>query len=235
MTVLRSKNRSLDLQQWRTGLKRLCDDIWMELLALGGGVEVPVNIPANVSEDLSQEKRGASWMSPAYTVPAQEPLFQLIYKTRKLADVDHSRAGNSLVWNRIQCNEFLAKTGKIIEKIAVACHTIPAPPVRGTTMMDTLIRNTSQRRNYYKEHGKSVFIFFNTKTSSITGHDGFTVAYLPDQLAKVLDYYLLVVRPLEYLIATGIFHLQQQDLYTNYLYVKDGVRISASQFGNVFK
>ncbi|OSX56002.1 hypothetical protein POSPLADRAFT_1161584 [Postia placenta MAD-698-R-SB12] len=123
----------------------------------------------------------------------------------------------------------LAEFTVINEELAILCHMLPAPPPRGTELVETRIRNGQIPRNLYKDRG-TWLIHIHVKTTNITGNLSFVPTLCPPRLAKLLDWYLLIARPLETLLAAQVYDSEFTPLYHEFLFCQHGHVLTSRQF-----
>ncbi|KAF9644004.1 hypothetical protein BDM02DRAFT_3103599, partial [Thelephora ganbajun] len=200
----------------------------MEAFTLGN--RLVMSIPDDLCCDKNNSTWGNTWAKPQFTTPQTLPLiFEMEqYKTWSLSTVDPSTG--HIQWDIAQCHAFMGKIKEIIRLLGFLNYFIPGPPARGTELILDRIYNTQVKRNYYMDFGWMLVARRYSKTSSITGRDSLTAAFMPKQLAEVNQYYQLFFRPLEQLIAAQIYPAEQASLYHEFMYLLGGNRWTPDQF-----
>lgn len=233
MTSLSCQGKNLELDRWRKGTVQAMEDLESLLKEISGGELLNLNIPPNLSENLDKEDFGYSWVQLGpFTSPAEQALFRAIGQKFNLTSKD---VNGKLVFNRPQCRSLEVKIHECQKLLLFLLKTAPAPPLRMKQYIDMRISNSQRPRNFYKDHGRNLVIIFDSKTTSQTGQDAFVCAYLPPRLARALDYFMVLVPELEYVMAAHLYPSESKDLYKEFLFVSFGKRFTADEGTQIFK
>ena len=218
-----------------SGIQKMSGDLEAQLYGLTGGKEVGYTLPKNHVDDLSSTARGMSWMDRCKTMPRDQGLMYHMIK-EGLWNMSVLTPEGGLSWNRVACQEFMDRAAKIVDLIIMLIHLGVGPPVRGEELVQDQITNGVQIRTIYVTFGQMLAIRRRSKTNNARGIDAFNICYFPQRLTHLICYYLLVVRPLERLVAWELYKDRKKCLdYDLYLYVKHGKRMTSEQFSTTLR
>jgi len=196
---------------------------------LSGGKPVKYNIPEKHVDDLASMERGKSWMHASYTEPREHALMRAMVLEGRW-NLTWVNEDGSLTWNRTACMDFMEKTSEIIDLIITLVNMGSGPPLRGEDIVRDQIRNGIQPRTLYLCFGQMVAIRRHSKDMNSKGIDPFNICYFPKSLTDAICYYLLVVRPLETLMAKHLYEDEAKvQQYNLFMYVRRGERMTSAQ------
>ncbi|OSX55738.1 hypothetical protein POSPLADRAFT_1163526, partial [Postia placenta MAD-698-R-SB12] len=180
------------------------------------------------TENMTNRDLGYGWMELPNLLAKSFPLLEILqdHPHFKICEVEHN---GKLHWIHRGIMAVLAEFTVINEELAILCHMLPAPPPRGTELVETRIRNGQIPRNLYKDRG-TWLIHIHVKTTNITGNLSFVPTLCPPRLAKLLDWYLLIARPLETLLAAQVYDSESTPLYHEFLFCQHGHVLTSRQF-----
>lgn len=228
MTIVQFNGSQVEIKELVAGVRSMHESLKEKMYALTGGEPVKYIIPTDHVDDLSSTGRGKSWLQAAYTEPREHALMRSMVAHNKwnLSFVEDG----SLTWNKTACRDFMRKAAEIVDLIITLVHIGSGPPLRGEEIIRDQITNGIQPRTIYLCFGQIVAIRRHSKDTNAKGMDPFNVCYFPQSLTDSICYYLLVIRPLERLVAQQLYQdeskVQQYDLF---LYVKEGKRMTSNQ------
>jgi len=238
-------NRELDVVQVRgsqvrikalvSGVQSMLSSLNKKMHGLSGGNPVKYSIPEKHVDDLSSMERGKSWMHSSYTEPREHALMQAMVREGQW-NLTWVNEDGSLTWNKAACTEFMEKTSKIIDLIIALVHMGSGPPLRGEDVVRDQIRNGIQPRTLYLCFGQMVAIRRHSKDTNSKGIDPFNVCYFPKSLTDAICYYLLVIRPLETLVAKHLYEDEAKvEQYNLFMYVRRGERMTSNQLSSTLE
>ena len=233
MLTVQVRSVQVHIPKLLDGVKSMLEDLRRRLYGFSDGRPIEFYIPEDLADDLTSTSRGDSWMSSAHTLPREQALMRHMTSTGswRLSTIE----GDELRWNRLACEEFMDKAAKVVELIATLVHIGAGPPCRGTEQMADRITNGIQPRTLYLSFGRLLTIRRHTKNTHASGLDAFNVCYYPQALTDLITYYLLVLRPLERVVAEVIYGAAAADTYDMFLYVHRGLRMSSTAFSLVLE
>ena len=232
MTIMQHRSYQVVISKLTGGVQTMFDDLVKKMHKLSGGRPVEFSIPENHIDDLSSFGRGRSWMDNCQTTPRDHALVEAMARN-DLWNMGE-RVDGKYVWNPMACADFMRKVGEIVDLIITLVHLGSGPPVRGEELVVDQIENGIQPRTLYLVFGQMLAIRRRSKDTNRTGIDSFNACYFPKKLSDAICYYLMVIRPLEKLVAEQLYPKAEDRLdYTLFLYVKDGKRMTSDQFSAV--
>lgn len=227
---LQHEKYRLKISHLTEGVRKMLEDLLKQMHSLSGGNPVKYSIPEDHVDDLTSTARGNSWLDGCHTEPRDHALMHAMVKggTWGLSTVNED---GGLAWNKVACEEFMDKAAEIVDKIITLVHLGSGPPLRGEELIRDQISNGIQPRTIYLVFGQIMAIRRHSKDTNLRGVDAFNVCYFPKSLTDAICYYLLVVRPLERLVAWQLYQDRKKCLdYNLYLYVKHGERMTSTGF-----
>jgi hypothetical protein len=235
MDTVQFKRVQVKIKSLVSGVQSMFDTLKEKMYDFSGGRPVKHTIPQDHVDDLSSTQRGKSWLQAAYTEPRDQALMrEMVFQDRwTLSSVDDD---GTLRWNMTACGDFMRKAADIVDLIITLVHVGSGPPLRGEEITRDQISNGIQLRTLYLTFGQMIAIRRHSKDTNSKGMDSFNVCYFPKCLTEAICYYLLVIRPLEKLVASRMYTnevmVQQYDLF---LYVKYGKRMTSTQFSTTLE
>lgn len=91
----------------------------------------------------------------------------------------------------------MEKFAKINDNLAVLLHCLPGQPSQASELMDTKIRNSTRPRTCFRKHGELWFVTRRVKYENQIRKEVFIPTKVPPLLQQLLEYYLLLIRPVE--------------------------------------
>ncbi|KAF8512013.1 hypothetical protein BU17DRAFT_14914, partial [Hysterangium stoloniferum] len=106
------------------------------------------------------------------------------------------------VWNRTGCDGFLQRCQKILEDLLVVVHFTHGQPSRGEELLSTTIVNMpNSPRTIVAFDGMIMTAIRADKTAGISGRGKVKPHWMPLELGPMFVWYLLVLRPLQIMVA----------------------------------
>ncbi|KAH9833103.1 uncharacterized protein C8Q71DRAFT_713220, partial [Rhodofomes roseus] len=178
MSKISCLGTTLELSRLRTGLQKICSSVESRMEKLCNGNLLPISVPADLTEDLTDIRPGFSWLKQG---PFMEPKLGLLevlftHPDYSLATVDQFGVFR---WKHQGLRKLRGDIAALTEELAVLCFMTPAPPPRGTEFVDTRLSNAQIPRNVHKSFG-TWFIHQRTKTSSLTESLSWVPTLCPD-------------------------------------------------------
>ncbi|EED81164.1 predicted protein, partial [Postia placenta Mad-698-R] len=152
MTELACDGNNLQLSRLRFGLNAIALDIETRINKLMNGHTIPINVSDSLTENMSNRDLGYGWMELPNLLAKSFPLLEILqdHPHFKICEVEHN---GKLHWIHRGIMAVLSEFTIINEELAILCHMLPAPPPRGTELVETRIRNGQIPRNLYKDRG----------------------------------------------------------------------------------
>ena len=234
MDTVQYRRVQVKIKRLVAGVQSMLEDLNHKMYALSGGKPVKHAVSADHVDDLSSTERGKSWLESAYTEPREHALMHsMVFQNKwNLSWVDED---GTLKWNATACRDFMGKAAEIVDLIITLVHVGSGPPLRGEEITRDQIRNGIQLRTIYLSFGQIVGIRRHSKDTNARGMDPFNVCYFPKCLTDAICYYLVVIRPLEKLVACQMYDGRAVEEYDMFLYVKHGRRMNSTQFSTTLE
>ena len=233
MSSVTCEGRTLALYRLRAGIRKITESIQERMKRLTRNTEIPVTVPAELSENLADDKAGTSWLQLGRFTPKELPLLEILlsHPDYTLAHVD---SFGVFRWNHPGLHKLRHDLSELASELAVLCFLTPAPPPRGTEFADTRITNAQIPRNIYKDHG-TWFIHHRTKTSGLTESLSWVPTLCPETVSALLDWYLVVARPIECIISQVLDGEVDHALHNEFLWMMNGKQLDSEQFSHILE
>lgn len=215
------------LNDVRAGLAQAVADVASMLKVVVG--EVACKIDEGFSESFSVASMQHSFLNHA----GLERQHLVVLGRLMDADSPHQLCdvrGGEVHWKIANCVKLLNFCEKINELLTVLCFMVPSQAPRGSEFVDFRIRNSDNLRNVFFSWGVWL-INQRLKTSSVTESYDFLPMLCPKSLERVLLDYLVLVRPIEAILAEVCWGVEARATYEEFLWVRNGRRLSADSFG----
>jgi hypothetical protein len=226
---------TLHVPTWISGLHALYAEVQRDINLLCQGQEIPINIPDQVPDDWTVETRKYSWLNHGEFVGETRPLVRILLADPelKLASVD---IGGKIQYNFGAMHKVMQVAAEINKKLSVLGFATSGQPPRGSEFMDLKLKNSTRPRNYF--HGNSGDTWFVTrrvKFESLIRREVFVPTKLNPLFAKLLQFYLLVIRPMETEFAWILWGEETSHLYDEYFWVDMGHRTQEEHFSQTLQ
>lgn len=232
MTIMQHQKYQVVISNLTEGVQKMFDDLLENMYALSGGEPVEFTVPKNHVDDLASTVRGESWLAGCHTTPPDHALMESM--ARKDLWSMSCAVDGKLLWNEIACLDFMRKAAEIVDLIITLVHLGAGPPLRGEELVLDQIENGVRPRSIYLIFGQMLAIRRRSKDTHARGVDSFNPCYFPKKLTDAICYYLVVIRPLEKLVAEKLYPKRKDPLvYNLFLYVKEGKRMTSEDFSSV--
>ena len=129
--------------------------------------------------------------------------------------------------------EVMNQASKIIDSLAILCATLPGQVARGAEFVEHKIRNSTRPRTFFRNHDATWLVTRRLKTENLMRRESFIPSKLPPELQEILDFYLLVVRPVEIDFARRLWGNERALFYHEYLFVSHGQRFTSEKFSKL--
>jgi hypothetical protein len=225
--------KPLHIYAWREGLQKLHNDVEARILKVMKGSPIPFEIPDDIQDDMTDTRRGHSWLQHGCFTKEPNPLFQryLDDPEEKLAyigpdDKFHVQSGRAL--EVMEDMEFI--------NIGLCClhNQVNAQAYRGTSLSDLRLRNSYRLRNHNRHHGRSRHILQCTKTTNTHDKDIFLPILIARRLQRLDDMYLVILRPMEEILAYALWGKTSWKLYREFMFVQMGQRLTENKLYRQF-
>src|SRR5204862_2215468 len=184
-------------------------------------------IPDIVKDDMTEQRRGYSWLDNGHFVQ-DRILLQILMND---ADLNLCVKGSGgLIFNGAAMMKVMGEMAAINANLSILCHSLPGQPARASEFIEHKIRNSTRGRTFFRQHGADWLVTRRVKTEYKSHQEAFLPSKVPPELQQLLDLYLLCVRPVETDFARRLWGDEVALLYHEYLFVQYDMRMTEDQF-----
>jgi len=221
-------DKTLSIVKWRIGLRKLADEVTEELDALCLHQTFGLDLDADVYDDWSNDHRGYSWTKNGKFIDDSRSLLAALLREQKsdLATIDEFgelRFKRSKVW------EFINKCDVVNEKLSMLAFFTAGQTSRITEFVEHKFSNSTRPRTLFRDHETLWLAVRRLKTENILGKETFLPMKCYPELSKLLQRYLLVVRPVEAEFINILKGRKQYQVYMEYIWTKAGDALKPKQ------
>ena len=213
---------TLDIENFRSGLKALLLEAIKEIDILCCGLDSELVIPSAVPDDWRNDKRGYSWVSHVQQLQTSitaTSLVQKIFENPSNQVLSLNKSGKKAITNPAAIMRYMKSCKSINQKLALLCYFLPGPSQRISQFIEHKYANSTRPRTLFRDM-KDLWLVIR-RSKSDKGKDIFSPLKLPPILTKLLEKYLLIVRPFEMVMASLQNRNTSLPLYQEYLWVQD--------------
>ena len=191
--------------------------------------DIPIHIPQNLADDMSNTSRDYSWLDNATFTEKSYPMLEgyLNDPSQRLCWRDQD---GKLHFHAATASAVMKKTALINRGLSILNDVVNSLPARGTEFTDHKIRNSWRRRACYRDQGRLRWVNQYSKKTNGRKMDTFLPILVADELQTLQEKYLLVIRPVEELLALILWGQEARVLYHEYMYVEMGRRVDSDMF-----
>jgi hypothetical protein len=198
------------------------------------GKTIEIDLPQDFKDDWTNTSRGYSWLGNYTYVKENRPLLKILMEDPDLHLASVDRSGR-LQYNTGAMLDVMQEAAAINRHLGFLAFTTPGQPSRMSEFADHKIRNSVRPRTILAT-GMDVWqVTRRVKYESLIHHEVFVPVKLHPELAKLLVFYLLVIRPLEIELAWILWGEANSVLYEEYLWVQMGHRVMEHHLGNALE
>ncbi|KAK7685124.1 hypothetical protein QCA50_011964 [Cerrena zonata] len=224
---------TLHLSDLRSGLAKLLGEIEKSIHELTGGLHAEV--PSDFSDNFALKNRQHSFLNQESLSQQHHPVLEHLMNPQNKNSVADLDVNGKLHWKLGNCQTVLRKLSAINRLLSVAAYMIPSQAPRGEEYIETRIRNADLLRNVFYSYGLW-FVNQRLKTTKIKDALDFIPMLCPHRLEKILLDYLILLRPIESLLAEqGTCNMQLATLYEEYFFVAYNQHTTADAFGRALE
>ena len=215
----------LDIERWREGLMRLCDEVENEIDGLCGNQDFGLSIPDWVPDDWADRSQGYSWTKNGTFLDDERCLikFLLDNPSSNLATVNgHGR----LELNLVEVRDTLQQCDSINRKLALLTLFTAGQLSRITEFADYQLTNSIRGRHLFRDRKDIWVVNRRTKTEGVTGKESFIPKKCHPRLSRALEKYLLIIRPLEKELSYQLYGKEAYQSYSRNLWIQNGKKVT---------
>ncbi|KAF8890218.1 hypothetical protein BD779DRAFT_1671548 [Infundibulicybe gibba] len=189
------------------------------------------SIPDQTPDDWTNDSRGYSWMYEKTFTQKPLPLLQsLLEQGKKLFDLD---GGGNLVNMMDAMTAFMEAAAKINKQLALLIFTTCGQTPRISEFVDHKIANSTRPRTIFHDEEGFWFVTRRAKFETLIHHDVFIPIKANPRVNKLLEKYLVLIRPLEQSFASTIWGAEEAQLYQEYFCMDMGERLVEATFSKM--
>lgn len=219
---------TLSIVKWREGLRKLASEITQELDDLCLNQTFDLVIPNTIPDDWGNDERGYSWTKNETFLPDKRVLLaaMLTKPELKLAHLDNA---GQLNFDRAAIWTFILKCNSVNEKLALLAFFTAGQTPRVSEFIEHKYANSTKPRTMFRDFNSLWLATRRVKAESIMEKETFLPMKCHPELTALLERYLLIVRPVEAEMVKIIKGEKQYHVYKEYLWTKNGERVTADQ------
>ena len=221
--------KQLHLPTFRAGFKKLFDDVSSLVNEVLLHQDIPIQIPHNLADDMANTTRGYSWLDNGTFTQKPYPMLEG-YMNDLNQRLCWKGQDGKLHFNAAASSTLMKKTAVINRGLSILNNVVNSLPARSTEFVDHKIRNSWRRRSCYRDQDKLRWVNQYSKKSNGRKMDTFLPVLVADGLQDLQETYLIVIRPVEELIARELWGEEARVLYHEYMYVEMGQRVDPDMF-----
>lgn len=228
MTSVTYHDQTLDLSQLRIGLQNACTRMeeLLEELYMGHGIQV--DIPKDLVDDMSNDEFGYSYVNKIISVPPNHLLKAIVEdKQTQMAYVDKD---DQTKINPAIAHGWMVKAAELNSHLSFLLHLTSGQVARGTEVTGTRISNREMPRNFMMVHGKLMYIINYSKTSNLSNSETYLPYQLCQRLQTSMHQYLILIRPMESLLAQQLHGNEVYSLYQEFFIVQHKSKLDSTAF-----
>jgi hypothetical protein len=216
---------TLSIAKWRNGLRQLADEVTKELNDLCLNNLFGLSIPENVPDDWANEERGYSWTKNGNFIEDKRSLLAAMLKdpSRLLAKLNQT---GKFEFNIAEVWDFLRKCDAVNEKLALLSFFTAGQTPRITEFVQHKWSNSTRPRTILRDHQSIWLITRRVKSENVMEKETFIPIKCHPELTKLLERYLLIVRPVEAELVKVVRSEKHYHDFTEFMWTKNCEPIS---------
>jgi hypothetical protein len=218
-------NKTLSIAKWRSGLRRLADEVTKEIDDLCLNNMFGLHIPDNVFDDWANEDRGYSWTKNGNFTEGKRSLLSAMLKdpTSRLAtlnDAGDFKFDVAAVW------DFLQKCDSINAKLALFSFFTAGQTPRVAEFVQHKFANSTRPRTVFRDYQSIWLATRRVKSETLMEKETFIPMKCHPELTRLLERYLLIIRPVEAELVKVVRTEKHYHAFTEFMWTKDCEPIS---------
>ncbi len=165
-------------------------------------------------------------------VPKPNQLMAALLNTPGRALLRKDNAGGA-VWNQAAVLEVLGIMREINHSLSLYSFITAGPDPRGAEFVEHKIRNSNRPRTVFRSLKDLWLVTRRTKGEHNQGAESFIAMKCHPELTRLLEIYLLGIRPLEQILARVAWNEETALLYSEYLWLDMGKVMTADTFSEL--
>jgi hypothetical protein len=218
-------DKTLSIAKWRSGLRRLADEVAKELDDLCMNNLFGLCIPDNVFDDWANEERGYSWTKNGKFTEDKRSLLAAMLKdpASRLARLNEAGEFN---FNIAEVWDFLHKCDGVNEKLALLSFFTAGQTPRVSEFVQHKFTNSTRPRTIFRDYQSIWLATRRVKNENVMEKETFIPMKCHPELTKLLERYLVVVRPVEAELVKVVRSVNDYHTFTEFMWTKNCEPIS---------
>ena len=212
--------KTLSIAKWRGGLRRLADEATKELDDLCMHNLFGLCIPDNVFDDWANEDRGYSWTKNGNFTEDRRSLLAAMLRdpTKQLAKLNDAGV---FQFNIAEVWDFLHKCDSVNEKLALLSFFTAGQTPRVAEFVQHKFANSTRPRTVLRDYQSIWLATRRVKSENLIEKETFIPMKCHPELTKLLERYLLIVRPIEAELVKVVRSAKHYHNFTEFLWTKN--------------
>jgi hypothetical protein len=218
-------DKTLSIAKWRSGLRKLADEVTKELDDLCLNNLFGLSVPDNIFDDWANEERGYSWTKNGKFTEDKRSLLAAMFKdpTMRLAKINNA---GEFKFNIASVWDFLHKCDSVNEKLALLSFFTAGQTPRVSEFVEHKFSNSTRPRTIFRDFHSIWLATRRIKTENRKEKETFIPMKCHPELSRLIERYLLIVRPVEAELVKAVRTPQLYHTFTEYMWTKDCQPIS---------
>ena len=219
-------NKTLSISKWRSGLRKLADEVTKELDELCLHNMFGLLVPDDIFDDWANEERGYSWTKNGEFTDNKRSLLAAMLRDPSLRLAKINEAGD-FEFNIASVWDFLHKCDRVNEKLALLSYFTAGQTPRVSEFVEHKFANSTRPRTIFRDRLALWLATRRLKTETRLQKETFIPMKCYPELTKLLERYLLIVRPVEAELVKVVRDAKHYHTFTEYMWTKDCKPLSA--------
>jgi hypothetical protein len=213
-------DKTLDIAKWRNGLRKLADEVTRELDNLCLNNLFGLSIPDNIFDDWGNEDRGYSWTKNGEFINDKRSLLAAMLRdpALRLAKVDEA---GKFQFNIAEVWDFLRKCDSVNEKLALLSFFTAGQTPRVSEFVQHKFANSTRPRTVFRDYQSIWLATRRVKGENVIEKETFIPMKCHPELTRLLERYLLIVRPVEAELVKVVRSVKDYHIFTEFMWTKD--------------
>ena len=213
-------DKTLSISKWCSGLRKLADEVTKELDDLCLNNLFGLSVPDDVFDDWANEERGYSWTKNGQFTEDKRSLLAAMLKDPSLRLATLNEAG-VFKFDIAEVWDFLHKCDSINEKLALLSFFTAGQTPRVSEFVEHKFSNSTRPRTVFRDFHSIWLATRRIKTENRIEKETFLPMKCHPELTKLLERYLLIVRPVEAELVKVVRTPQHYHNFTEYMWTKN--------------
>ena len=218
--------KTLSISKWRSGLRKLADEVTKELDDLCLHNMFGLLVPDDIFDDWANEERGYSWTKNGEFTDNKRSLLAAMLRDPSLCLAKLNEAGD-FEFNIASVWDFLHKCDLVNEKLALLSYFTAGQTPRASEFVEHKFANSTRPRTIFRDRLALWLATRRIKTETRLQKETFIPIKCHPELTKLLERYLLIVRPVEAELVKVVRDVEHYHTFTEYMWTRNCKPLSA--------